>query len=551
MLRDLFSKLTWLSWLIWPLIFLLWPQPFTHHYNVPFWILAVGLIVLLGTFDQVAWPVWIWWCTGSLTLIWSLTPGNTLNIGFWEILYVAAFAAGAVSNRFRNLGFWIFNAMLFTSSLYQALAVSAFGGNLTYFSGSIHYILGAQALVLVLPLFALLLRNPGKWMLFIWLGSIATVYAVAMSGARAVYLPFVVLILLAAWRSWRGGVKLSRVLLVTASLGVCTAVIDLAIPFHPIQTILGGRIDPQKQLSDSQGGGSFASRLQMWDQTLGMAIQYPLGTGNGSFKDVLPAFIKHPTVTFSSAHNYYIETVATGGWLRLIALLGLLYWSFRRGLSSDAWSIALGVAGLWATLAFDITGYFPQVMMLAFAGLGVLMAQPDMNVPKPSPWPMLELGLRIGTLTTMIGMTVWWFVPCTGDQCAIDRHLGRSGDVLSVLRSDLKPEARNRLLNDAERLNPKSVWVWQARLQYAGTPPERLRILREIATRFPLLAADLYLEWAKTAITVGNKTEAIQALQVGLQRFPPGLTPAGAPLTKQNGYSDWLSEAQKMLSKLQ
>jgi O-antigen ligase len=347
------------------------------------------------------------------------------------------------------------------------------------------------------------------------------------------------------------GVKLSRVLLVTLSLGICTAVIDLAIPFHPIQTVLGGRIDPQKQISDSQGGGSFSSRLQMWDQTLGMAVQYPLGTGNGSFKDVLPAFIKYPTVTFSSAHNYYVETAATGGWLRLIALLGLLYWAFRRGWSSNAWSTTLGVAGLWATLAFDITGYFPQLMMLAFAGLGVLVGQPDVKVPKPAPWPILEIGLRIGALATMIGMAVWWFAPCVGDRCAIDRHLGRSSDVLGALRSGLNPEAQNRLLQDAERLNPMSVWVWQARLQYAETPPERLKILREIGTRFPLQHPDQYLEWAKTAVRVGDKAEAIRVLRLGLERFPPNLHPAGVPLEKVNWYADWLSEAKKMLSELQ
>jgi O-antigen ligase len=369
--------LEWLSWLLWPIIFLLWQQPLNHYANIPLWMLIVCLVALIGLSLRVSWLVWAWWGLGAITFFWSLTPGSTFNATFWEILYVAAFAAGVASSRqFANsagLGFWGLNAILFVSSLYQALTLGAFGGNLIYFSGSLHYVVGAQALMLVIPLFVLLLRNPGKWMLFIWIATIAAVFALLISGARAVYLPFVLLFVWSTWRAWREGVKPARIVLVTGMLAVTVGAIDVAIPFHPVQSALVGKASASLAVQGTQEGGSFSSRVQMWDQTLGMAFKYPFGTGTASFKDVLPAFQKYPTVLFANAHNYYIETAATGGWLRLIVLLGLLALTFWRALQSSSWPVALGAAGLWTTFAFDITGYFPSMMMLAFAGLGLLV----------------------------------------------------------------------------------------------------------------------------------------------------------------------------------
>jgi O-antigen ligase len=547
--------LEWLSWLIWPIIFLLWQQPFTHYSNAPLWTLVLALVVLFGLSTRATWQVWVWWGLGAVTFFWSLTPGSTFNATLWEILYVAAFAAGVASSRqfansFAGLGFWCFTAVLFVSSLAQALALNAAGLGLVYFSGSLHYMLGAQALMLVIPLFVLLLRNPGKWMLFIWIATIAAVFALLISGARAVYLPFVVLLLWSTWRAWREGVKPARVLMVVGMLVVTVGAIDVAIPFHPVQSALVGKASASLAIQGTQEGGSFSSRVQMWDQTLGMAFKYPFGTGTASFKDVLPAFQKYPTVLFANAHNYYIETAATGGWLRLIVLLGLLALTFWRALQSSFWPVALGAAGLWTTFAFDITGYFPSMMMLAFAGLGLLWGstQPTSSVPK---WFRSEVAGQVALLVVMAGMTAWWFAPCDGSRCEVDRHFSRSNEVISLLRGTADSNQRNSILDVAQKVNPKSAWVWQTRLFFTDLPTKKLEVLQEMNLLFPLVHPDTYLEWAKVAVQVGDKAEAIRALQLGLQRFPPNLQPAGVPLAKANWYADWLTEAQKMLSELE
>jgi O-antigen ligase len=549
-----FLLLELLSWLIWPIVFLLWQQLFNHYANTPLWMLIVCLVTLLGLSLRVPWLVWTWWGLGALTFFWSLTPGNTFNATLWESMYVAAFAAGLASSRQKNLGFWAFNAALFVSSLAQALALSASGENLIFFSGALHYILGAQSLVLAIPLIVLLLRNPGKWMLFIWIASVVVVFAVAMSGARAVYLPFVVLLTWSLWRSWREGVKPIRILLVIGMLVVTVGAIDFAIPFHPVQSALIGKASPSLAVQGTQEGGSFSSRVQMWDQTVGMAFKFPFGTGTASFKDVLPAFQKYPTVLFANAHNYYLETLATGGWLRFVALLGLLVWVFQRGLRSNHWSQTLGVIGLWSTLSFDITGYFPSVMMLAFAGLGMVFgnSQSTSSPANISLWqPKFELALRSVSCVAMVAMAAWWFAPCTGNLCAFERRFARSNEVLPILRGGLEPEKRNAILDATQRLNPQSAWVWQTRLFYTDAPAKKLEVLREMNSLFPLVHPDTYLEWAKMAVQVGNKAEAVRALRLGLERFPPNLIPAGVPLAKANWYADWLSEANKMLSALQ
>jgi O-antigen ligase len=549
--------LEWLSWLIWPVIFLLWQQPLTHYSNVPFWMLTLCLVALLGLCTRVPWLVWAWWGLGAITFFWSLTPGNSFNAALWEAMYVVAFVAGMASGR-QNLGFWGLNAILFVSSLAQALALNASGMGLIYFSGSLHYVLGAQALVLVIPLFVLLLRNPGKWMLFIWIATVVVVFILIISGARAVYVPFALLLAWSIWQVWREGVKPLRILMVIGVLVATTVGIDFILPFHPARAVLSSRTTASLTGSDTQEGGGISSRLQMWDQTLGMAFRQPFGTGVASFKDVLPAFQKYPAVLFGNAHNYYVETVATGGWLRLIALVGLLIWVFQRGLSSKHWPVALGILGLWMTLAFDVTGYFPSPMMLAFAGLGLVWENSRFDsssiaVSRPFrlEFGQFESGSQIISLFAVFGMTAWWFWPCESHQCAFDRHFGRSNEALTLLRDDLKSDQRAAVLNDAERFNPKSVWVWQARLSEASSSSEKLKTLREINQKFPIMNPNTYLTWAKEAIVAGKRSEAIEALELGLRHFPVGFRPPGVPLEKVNWYADWLSEANKMLSELQ
>jgi len=531
--------LPWLSIPIMSLIFWLGQQVYSHYDQPPLWLVIVGLITLLGLIPKVHPLAWLWWGGGLLTLLWSQTPGNTLVVGLWELVYLAAFAAGAFVPGIIGLGIALTGYGLFTN-----LSLSAVGIN-SFFSGSSYYIYGAQALVLI-PALALYMFRSKQWQLTSGIALVGASYLALMSGARAVYLPLVVIFVLLVWKLWRVGIHLRQIALGLGAVALAIAVIDFALPFHPIQTALGTRANLSKQIEDTQAEGSFSSRLQMWNQTLHIAIQEPLGTGNGSFRDVLAAYQQYPSVSFANAHNYYLETAATGGWLRLILLIGLLGWILIRAWRSPAWPWALGSAGLWATLAFDITGMYPSVMMLAFAALGAAYGQ----LPQ-SRNTRLNVVPAIAGLTLAIGLVLWWYWPCASN-CATGRHLGYRPEVLSQVATVVEPE-RTVLLNKATQFNPKSLWVYRAKLQYAATPQEKLEVLRTLTRQFPLASPVYYLQRAQIALGLGFKDEAKQTLETGLKHFPPGFKPAGVPFGDSiyQLYENWSLEAPRLLKSLQ
>lgn len=513
----------------------LWQQAFTHYEAPPlgFTLATLGALAVLAA--RVPLSLWAWWGLGLLTLFWSLTPGNTLVLGLWELAYLAAFAAGGWLLGLVGLGLLLLgHGLLSTLSL-------AWAGLVMYFSGSVHYVTGAQALGLI-PLAAVwTLRS--RWPLLGGLLLAAALFAALQSGARAVYLPLLLMGPLLVWRLWREGVGLGRIGIGLGAVVLAVFALDRALPFSPIQNALGLKASLTRQLQDTREEGSIGSRWLMWRQTLGMALEAPLGTGNGSFRDVLPAYQRYPGVLFASAHNYYLETAATGGWPRLVLLMGALGAILWRGWRSAAWPWTLGAAGLWATLAFDATGMYPSVMMLAFAALGAVHAQ---TAPSASPLAPRLPGLGLG-----LALAAWWYAPCAQD-CAIGRHLGHRQAVLAELKGSSAQEAQ-ALLERAAGLNPKSLWVYRAWLGYAQTPAERERLLERILEVFPLANPLDYLELARLKAARGEKEAAIRTLQTGLARFPPGFQ--GYQAANFFGrlsaiYDTWEREAPRLLREL-
>lgn len=524
----IFAALSWL-----------WQQVSIHHDKPPLWLIGLALGSLALSARRIPTIVWLWWVLGLVTVFWSLTPSNTLVLGLWELAYLAAFGAGTWLAGLLSL-----NIALLAYGLFTTLALAS-AGMIMYFSGSAHYVSGAQALVLVPVAAALMFRS--RWPILSGLLLTGALYLALMSGARAVYLPLVLVLTLSVYRLWREQINLPRIF---AGLGLVALIVfsvDAALPFQPIRTALDTRTSIEKQISDASTEGSFGSRLQMWRQTLSIALQEPLGTGNGSFREVLAAYQQYPGVLFSSAHNYYLETAATGGWPRLIVLLGLLVWILWRGWNSKAWPWALGAAGLWATLAFDITGMYPAVMMLAFASLGAVYRQLE-HKPIPTKTHLLW---RVPFLIIAMGLAVWWYWPCQSS-CAVTRHLGYRPEVLAEA-ARLSGEEQKALLARAAELNPKSIWVRRAQLQYAESPQERLEALRTINQQFPLAGPWFYLQRAEVTIELGLKPEAIEALRAGLERFPPNFKPAGIPLgdAVYKQYEEWGQKAPVLLRQLE
>ena len=518
----------------------LWQQPSSHYDPAPLWlvVLALGVLLIL----RLPWYLWAWWGVGIVGVVWSQTPGSTLNVGLWELGYLAAFAAGMWWRGVAGL-----SVLLLGYNLFTTLSLSAFG-LAQYFSGSAHYVAGAQALPLIPWLFrSVLFRS--SWQITLGLGLLAMVYLALISGARAVYLPLLAIAVLLVWRLWLEKTPLWRVAAGFAGLALALVLLDFAIPFHPAQSAILPRTAIAKQIADTSSEGSFGSRLQMWDQTLDIAVAEPLGTGNGSFRDVVAAYQQYPSVNFANAHNYYLETTATGGWIRLILLLGMLGWILGRGWRSPAWPWALGAAGLWATLTFDITGMYPSMMLLAFAVLGAVYGQSKSVQVSPT-WAKVNTFTTTTGLVAALVLIAWWYWPCSGT-CSTSRHLGFRPLVLQEARQQ-PPAQRMELLEQTALLNPNSLWVYRAQLQYAQTPDQQLEVLRRINQKFPLASPLYYLQQAELERQLGFKAEAITVLENGLKRFPPDFRPAGVPLgdSVYQGYVRWGKEAPKLLKEL-
>lgn len=530
----------WFAIPILGLIFWTGQQVYSHYDQPPLWLVLTAIFSLALLPLRIPTMGWLWWGAGLLTLLWSQTPGNTLVLSLWELVYLAAFAAGAFVPGMIGLGLVLAGYGLFTNLSLDAVGAAQF------FSGSSHYIYGAQALLLI-PVMALYMFRSKQWQLSSGIALSSILFLALLSGARAVYLPLGLMLVLLVWRLWREGIRPLRILLGLGTVALVIFAIDTALPFHPVQTALLGKTSLSKQVEDTSAEGSFGSRLQMWSQTLHIALKNPLGTGNGSFRDVIAHYQQYATVNFSNAHNYYLETAATGGWLRLALLLGMLGWILWRGWKSTAWPWALGAAGLWATVAFDITGMYPSVMMLAFASLGAVYGQLKPSpayAPKPAYASMAGLALAAG-------LTVWWYWPCGGG-CATGRHLGYRPEVLT-LAAKLPEQERTVLLDKTAQFNPNSLWVYRTRLQYAQDPQDQLQILRLINQKFPLASPQYYLQQARLEAQINLKAEAIQTLKTGLQRFPPDLKPAGVPFgdSVYLAYERWGLEAPALLQKLQ
>jgi O-antigen ligase len=509
------------------------------------WFTGLALGGLVSLAFKIPTALWLWWVLGLVTVFWSLTPGTTLVVGLWEVAYLAAFGAGAWLAGLLGL-----HTALLASGLFVTLALGA-TGMVMYFSGSAHYVAGAQALALIPVAAVWMIRS--RWPLLSGILLTGALFLALISGARAVYLPLLLILILLVYRLWQERIRPLHILAGLATLGLVVFAIDRAVPFHPVQAGLATRANLEQQIGDVAPEGSIGSRLQMWQQTLHIALQKPFGTGNGSFRDVLAAYQQYPGVLFSSAHNYYLETAATGGWPRLLLLLGILGWLLWRGWNSPAWPWALGAAGLWATLTFDITGMYPAVMMLAFASLGAVYGQIQGSGGSPGGWA--NANWRRAVSPVGIGLAVallaWWYWPCS-QSCATGRHLGHRPAVLAEA-DRLSGLERTGLLVRAAELNPKSLWVYRAMLQHAQSPEEQLTILTQINRTFALASPGFYLQQARLAAQLERKEDAVAALQAGLKRFPPGMRPAGVPMGQQiyQTYQDWGLQAPALLKELQ
>ncbi len=280
----------------------LWKQPFHFFNEPPEWCKAwgVGALVLLALLNQTP-PLiaWAWWGWGLLSILWSLAPGHALVASLWEVWVLVALAAG----RWRA-GVLVLLGFLLLDGLYTALALWQ-AGLVSYVSGSHHYLLGDLALG-ALPLFLAQAGRGGPYPLAAFLLAALALYAALISGARAVYLPLLLLLPLAFLKLAREGLGPWRTLLLFLGLGAGVAFLEALVPGNAVLNALSFKAAITQQEVQSpgvgQGGGgvearqigNVEARLLMWRLSLRLALDHPLGTGNGSYSQVFEAYMDYP-----------------------------------------------------------------------------------------------------------------------------------------------------------------------------------------------------------------------------------------------------------------
>lgn len=503
----------------------LWTRPETSHQVPPLGLLlsALGILILAPSLPWIAWAWWGWTLTSTL---WSQAPGDTLVLSLWELVYLAAFALG----RWTSLWFAI-NLTLLAYILFTNLSLGAFGMS-QYFSGSSFYTGGEAALTLIPPLFA---QTVERKSLLAGLGLVLALVAALISGSRAVELSLLIILALALWRLRQEGIPGWRLLLVTLSLAALLTAADTLIPFHPIRQTLIHKDNLGAQVRAFQSAGSFSSRWEMWLQTFRIGLTHPLGLGGGTFRDLLPAYQLYPTVLFANPHDIYLDTLATLGWIGL-GLLLLLLGGLWRGWNSERWSFALGGVGIWLTLAFDLSSMYPAVMTVAVMALGASWGA----TPSTRPLKLLPL--------LALPVLLWWYLPCPNG--CWNRHFGYRDEVLAALPK-LPPSQQIALLHIAHKWNPLSAWVDLEAYHFAQHPQTKLYWLEQINQQFPLESPFNYLAEAQLAWQLGDREQALEAIQHGLQRFPKELRPAKVPFLSEGWYRSWLQQAEALCQQIE
>lgn len=513
---------------------------------VPFWVPVVALAASVLLVRRV--PAWVaaFWLLGLLSLAWSLAPGDTLLTSLWALSYVALAAAG----RFRH-AFLVVMVYLLLQALFSAWSLNHFG-LVSYVSGSVHYLLGAKALVVLAPALTGFAVTRRTWLVVpLWTLATLAAYGALMSGSRGVYLPLAIVLVLACLRLVRRPGRRRRALAGIALMAVAIVAVDAALPSHPVATAFERKASLGAQQAAVQASGGFTQRLRFWDQGLGMAVARPLGVGAGGFRSTINAFQRFPMVWSSSPHDVFVETAATVGWPGLALLVVLLATAFARAWRSDRWPWALALLGIWSTLAVDITADYPGMMAIAFgvvgACLGAVKPRDDATSPGARPGKVarsLTAGLVIAT---GVALTAWWFVPCSGTTCALSRWRGAETKVGAALPR-VPASERSAYFHRLQGLYPKSLWVLRLEQAYASTPARRLALAREVATRYPLETWQNYLSWAQLSLAQHHPAQAREAVKRGLEVFGPHSRRYPGWRSDPSGFARWLQDAKAILA---
>lgn len=220
---------------------------------------------------------------------------------------------------------------------------------------------------IVIASYQVLRHQPyGRWLFYGALGM--GLVAILFSGSRGSWMAILV-VLFMALVFFLDRYPLGKRLLLALLAVCCLAMLSLSIPQVKKRVdIMVDSITPYVKGEQQSRFTSLSYRIESWKAAWEIGIESPLlGVGPGHFRKSLKSYVgRHPELEglqlMKHAHNQYMQTFATSGFIGLIALLALL--------GSHACLFA----------RYLRANYPEQVRSLAFAGLLLVVAYSIMSI---------------------------------------------------------------------------------------------------------------------------------------------------------------------------
>jgi hypothetical protein len=245
----------------------------------------------------------------------------------------------------------------------------------------------------------------------------------------------------------------------------------------------------------------------------------------GSLRDIYSHLQRHE-IESVDAHNYYLQTLLTLGIFGIPLLLAFFWNSMRAAFQVGQVGIGVALVLFMGYLAFDIMAYFPGIMVLFFALMGVarglLQHQRPSSMSASATKHNVKRSLRFGLAACFVALPIfwsWWLQPCDDITCFSGRKLA-DPLVMRVNKPRLSPEETLRWADIGKTRYPETLAY---AINYADavdalalTADERMRALalyRDIAQRFSHADLGVYRDWRDAAIRAGDVAEAQQAIR--------------------------------------
>ena len=320
---------------------------------------------------------------GALSLLWT---ANRYSTTLWLVVMVLAGVAFRLSTvvaaqpggRLMLARLYVGSAVVFAVYglwLYLTNDYGRLTGSFYWANPAAGYLIPA----LLISLDQLRTRGRSKWLWLAVTVLLGGAFVLTDSRAATLVLALAVALYLMVQRLNRRDVGMVVLALLSAFLlsQICVQTKHITRPNAQV-------VAPGSRFADAANGesSSGSDRLVYIKSGLVMWFSQPLlGVGAGAYGDVHPRFQERVVSASTSAHNFYVQTLAelgiVGAILLAWVLLALLVGWLRGGLESPvlAGAIIVGLAGLLLHIGLDIDARYPAIVLLVAVLGGAMYGQ--------------------------------------------------------------------------------------------------------------------------------------------------------------------------------